>query len=392
LASILFLFVFFAFSLSSIILLYKVADFSSSSAVLYFLRDHSGGYHVTNDLAFDEADHLVFMIDMSGVLNFLEGVASSAKKEPILELDWSERNGRGLLREFRPDGSKFLAVLSRYNDSGHSPKGLFVGGDLPFGDSDRLKDKSRNNTGISYFDGGKWIHVWCSANEALQIEGFSDLLTPPQWEYVRSDVIKNTSEEILITSRHRFDGKRNDGEAVSLIMTRTLHKKAGDDFLVLRVEYTNIGKTPIQYNYIYGDEPWVGEFGNSGGDIGWARGKVFKRESYLLPIVDSFAGIWDRGNELVGEEHKYSGYANFVEWISNPPTMVAFSNSLSIGEFREGRPLDHKDSRVINLFWLSEILNPRYSRSYILALGMAKPDPLSGKPQKPVIDFVRNMY
>jgi hypothetical protein len=192
-------------------------------------------------------------------------------------------------------------------------------------------------------------------------------------------------------SRHKLETDRDDGGKIRVLMNRTLYKRAGDDFLVLKVEFANIGETTFNYNYIYGDEPWVGEFGSSSGDIGWANRRTFKRESYLLPVVDNYAGFWDIGNDLAGEAKAYSGYANFVEWLANPPSIVYFSNSLRLNEFIEGAPLGSRDNRVINLLWLSEILRPRHSKGYVMALGMAK-SPSRTELPKPDINFVKHIF
>ncbi len=149
------------------------------------------------------------------------------------------------------------------------------------------------------------------------------------------------------------------------------------------MEITNNGNSPVQYNYLFGDEPWVGDFGSSDGDIGWSDQGIYRKHTYLLPSRINFAGIWDRGNDLIGEiPGSYSSYANFIEWLENPPTFVQFSDDFK--RVDENAPLSSKFNRVINLQWLYQILLPGQSKSYVFAMGMARPDS-SGIPVKPLI-------
>ena len=373
-------------SFIGIFISYRFLNLSSSNAVLYVLKDAKGLITFSSDLNYNETEKLLFMVDASPLFSLVEGIASSSSGGPLMRLSWDRQTGKGVIKETRPDGSKFLVVLSRYKEDTGYPRGVFIGGDLPFGDVDRLKDRSRNNTGISFFDGDKWQHIWCSANEAVSIKGIDTVIEPEEWKYLGSRVLKDTNREVLIQSMHEFSAFSVEGVPVRMLMTRTLSKKGGDDYLLLKVQYKNGASYPIEYFYSYGDEPWVGEFGDSAGDVGWTDGRVFQRESYLLPRQHSFAGYWDTGNLLAGEPRRFSGYADFVEWLSIPPALVYFSNSFSLSHIKENRPLDSRDNRIINLVWFSETLQPGESKTYELAFGMARPDPRTGQPVKPPVN------
>ncbi|MGE5892921.1 MAG: hypothetical protein ACM34I_02585 [bacterium] len=371
--------------LVSVFIFYEILNFNSSNAVLYLVKDQNGWIRATDDLNFDESHKLLFMIDATAVFRFLEGLAASTYHSPFIETSWNKEKGSGVLKELRPDGTKFLVVLSRYEEEKNSPKGLFIGGDLQFGDMDRINDRGRNNTGISFYNGNQWLHIWCSINESLTIKGIEKVINPVDWLYSGSRVVRSSQNEVILESSHSYSTIGADGVPVRMQMTRTLYKRKGDNYVVFKVEFTNATYKEIEYFYRWGDEPWVGEFGDSSGDVGWTSGKVFRRESYILPVIDSFAGFWDYGNDLAGEQHKFSNYANFVEWLANPPTVVYFSNSLSLQEFKEGNVLSSRDNRIINLVWLNEHLKPGETKSHVLALGMAKPDQYTGFPVKPEV-------
>jgi hypothetical protein len=380
-----FFFLFIIMSFVGIFASYRFFNLSSSNAVLYVIRDTNGLVKFTDDMDFNKSGSLIFMLDASCFFSFVEGIASSAAGEPVVELTWDREQGKGVIKEIRPDGSKFLVVLSRYHENNGDPQGIFIGGDLPYGDVDRWKDRSRNNTGISFFDGHKWLHIWCSSNEGLIIKGIEKPVDPQQWTYLGSRVLKKKASEVMLQSMHEFRAFTAEAVPVNILMTRTLHKKTGDDYVTLKVQYINLSDLPLEFSYFYGDEPWVGEFGDSAGEVGWTEGKIYNKESYFLPPNHGFAGYWDIGNELAGEEHDFSGYADFIEWFSNPPALVFFSNSFSFENLRENKALDSRDNRIINLVWFSETLKSGESKTYDLALGMARPNPLTGLPVKPAV-------
>jgi hypothetical protein len=354
---------------------------TSSNAVLYFVKAEDGKLKVTNDLRFDEASRLLFMVDASCVLRFFEEFATAVTRKPVLELTWNKEEGNGVIKEYRPDGTNFLIVLSRYSEQEGRPRGLFIGGDLPYGDVERWLDKSRNNTGIAFHDGSSWRHIWCSINEALTIKDLDNLsIGPWRWRYMGSRVLKSTNKEIILESIHELRIVRGS-KPLHLMMRRFLSKRSGDDYILLKVELKNLADEPVYYNYSFGDEPWVGEFGNSIGDVGWTEGKVFRFEGYVSPLKYRYAGIWDRGNPEAGEPERFSNYANFIEWLDNTPTVVYFSNSFT--DVDENRPLNSFDNRILNLLWLYQVLMPGESKTYTLALGMARPEPHTGLPMKP---------
>ncbi len=379
--TLLFTFIFVLTALISVLSLYYIFGITSSNAVIYFVKNTDGSLKVTNDLNFDEANRLLFMVDGSCLWRFVEGVAAAILKKSLIEVTWNNEDGNGVIKEYRPDGTRFLIILSRYSETEGRPRGLFIGGDLPYGDVDRWLDRSRNNTGIAYYDGQKWQHIWCSINEAMTIKGLDDIsIGPWRWRYLGSRVLKSTASEVILESLHELHLVRNS-LPIHLKMKRILLKRAAADYIVLKVEITNIGNSVVYYNYSFGDEPWVGEFGSSLGDVGWTSGKVYRFEGYISPQKNRFAGIWDYGNDEAGEPHRFSNFANFVEWLDNPPTVVYFSNSFT--EVDENRLLNSFDNRVINLVWLYQSLMPGETRTYTLALGMARPEPLTGLPLKP---------
>jgi hypothetical protein len=298
-----------------------------------------------------------------------------ARQNPVLELTWNDKEGVGDLKQFRTDGTMLSLCFSRSSDLTGTPRGLFLGGDLPYGDASR--DSGQDTSGLSYFDGEEWNHVWCASNEALKFTGSDRNYVPPDWAYLGSKVLKSTKDEVILQSTHRLDAGGH-----SVLMTRIASLRAEDDYMVLKMKLSNVGPAPVSYGYSWGDEPWVGRFGLSKGDIGWYDGGLVKAETLISPYKHRYAGLWDYGNDMAGEGHDFTGYANFVEWFTPLPSLVFFSNAIDKC-CDEAVPLSSETDRVINIVWLNQMLMPQESRTYTLAVGLARPDPQTGMPVKP---------
>ena len=372
--------------LGSIFTIYKLAGITSSNAVVYYVRDHDGKLHVSNDdLLFSENDELLYMIDMTGHFRLYQSFMGWVLGSPMIETTWDGANGHGILKETRPDGTKFLVILARHVEQGKAARGIFLGGDLTYVDQDRLTQRTSDNTGMAYYDGTTWRHVWCTINEGLMLQRRHETVHPTDWQYLGSTVVTSRTSEVVIESRHRLAVPLDDGTPVELHMNRTIRQQAGSNYVLLKVEFHNAGRTPLAYDWSFGDEPWVGEFGSSAGDVGWSDDGVHLRSGYLSPLKHRYAGYWDVGNELAGEPKRFSGYANFIEWLETPPTVVYFSNGfVGLSPVKEGTVLNSPDNRVINLLWRDQVLRPEERRAYLLALGMTAPGP-AGLPSKPSI-------
>jgi hypothetical protein len=177
----------------------------------------------------------------------------------------------------------------------------------------------------------------------------------------------------MLESSHVFKALRDDSTPLELSMKRTLYKKVGQNYILLKIQYTNTGSTPVKYLQAFGDEPWVGDFKRgSEGNVGWTCDSLYERSTYISPEKYGYAGFWDYGNESANERHVYTGYADFVEWFSPRPDFVYFSNGFKYPD-KKREVLDSPDNRTIQILWVSQTLKPGESRTYELALGMAVP-------------------
>ena len=375
------LLLFVIFSYVGIYTLYKFFDFTSSNAVIYFVKGSDGKIKITRDLDFDMADNLIFMIDMTYFVGKFLEITANAKNESLLDVTWDEDAGRGEVKDFRPDGTILSITLSRFKSEesmeglNGRTSGLFIGGDLPYGDFHR--DKDGGNSGIGYFKDTKWYHIWCAANEGFILK--DSVFLPRDWGYLGSKILKNTRSEVLIESRHKFPIRDRN-----LYMKRMFYMKSGWDYAILSITFTNAGDNPLIYTYGYGDEPWVGISSQSKGDIGWTREQIFQYEGYVSPVPKGYAGYWDHGNDVVREGRDFTNIANFIQWLTITPSEVFFANDFR--DVDETRPLSSLDNRLINLVWRDQGLQPGESKTYMLAVGMAKGFS-DGFPVKPKVEL-----
>jgi hypothetical protein len=307
--------------------------------------------------------------------------------ESVLKYTWHNKSGSGYLMNYFPDGTKLLICFSEFLDSlGKSPDGLFVGGGMPYSKYEGRR-MLPSETGMAFFNNKKWSHLWCNANESISPAFSPEKLSyPSQWKFLGSRVLFDHQGELLLKSSHEIG---LDGAL--LRMDRFAFYRAGDRFFTLVIRLTNTGKTPSGYNYIYGDEPWVGKFGSSQGNIGWAKDRLYYYESGVDTNKYSYAGMFDGGNTALPDQAYllYTDAANFIEWLGDVrPDVVYFSNKIGVfaEESRKILP-DSPDNRVIMLEWGPRILQPNASESIILAIGMAEKDPRTGIPVKPALQL-----
>ena len=348
---------------------------------VYVLRDDTGWIELKDDLILGDEDRLIWALPAEPVFKFLRGDVSQAAGTTGIDAEWFRFDGSGFIRSKFPDGTIFLTCLSRFLDSGgKESKGIFVGGGLPFD----LKSDGRetmNETGMAFYDGSKWLHVWCNVNESISPwQNPGNIIPPSAWKFLGSSVKKNTPEELVITSDHLVD---LDG--VPFKVERVALFRAGDRYMTLAIRITNAGRFPSGYYYVYGDEPWVGDYGTSVGNVGWVRDRIIKHEGTINPQQYGWGGYFDYGNDAIGEPHEFAGIANFIEWQAGTrPDLVYFSNRIGYyADEKDQVPLSSANNRVMFLQWGPRLLNPGQSDTIILSVGMADTNPQTGFPVKP---------
>jgi len=357
-------------------------NFDPTADGLFIQKGENGHWlEITDDLVPEDAPRLIWSMPRYPFRSKILSVKCIDSIQPCIDFKWNKKLGRGFIRNSWPDGSKLIINLSRFKDSlGRYPSGIFVGGGLPPADPD-YQYLNNEATGMTYYDGRRWYHVWCNANEGVVSPTLPNQTSyPTDWEFKGSWVRENDGRNLTIESRHRL---LLNGVPVDAI--RLLFYSAGDRHVVMSTAFTNRGTIPIPFQYMYGDEPWIGDFGSSAGDVGWMERELILTEREIDTKKHTYVGMYDYGNELAGEDHKFTGIANFIEWDRGSRPDKAYISNFSGGVINPGKvlPLVSRTNRFIGLQYGPVMLRPGETFSFAFAAGMAVKDPATGFPVKP---------
>lgn len=337
-------------------------------------------FQLQDDLFLGDGSRLIVGIEFDRLENWLRE-AGHAPGDTYLTYEWNEQDGEGYVVSHFPDGQRLLTNFSRYADSyGLHTHGLFVGGALA-GAAREDTAQRQADTGMAWFDGDRWFHLWCNTNEGIASAVEASHRYPPnRWQFLGSRTLIADHDKLVLTSSHLIDF-----DQTQLRMDRFAYFTAGNPYLSLGIVLTNVGPHPARYNYLYADEPWVGNFGGAAGDVGWVEGGLIFTEGLIDPQRHFYAGVTDRGNPLLGERGEFSGVANFIAWADGSrPDAVYFANNY--------RGFDHPpalavplagDARSIGLAWNARLLRPDESHKIFLRLGIAAINPHTGLPTVP---------
>jgi hypothetical protein len=353
---------------------------------IYVLRsDTAPLYDIQDDLFFGEKDRLLFKLEFEPLYDFFSSIKYRGVADPHLHYEWNNRNGNGFVITHFPNGRRLLTCFGRFlDDNKRIPEGLFVGGGLPYARNEE-GEVTMNETGMAFYTGTEWHHLWCNVNEGI-VSRSLHVSYPSEWKFLGSRVLEASTQKVVIKSSHEVN---MDG--VPLRIDRYAFFKAEDTFFVLAIVIRNNTMFKAQYLYVYGDEPWVGDYGSSLGNVGWVQDRVYYYEGLVDPEKYAFAGLWDIGNPKVPYEREmgaeFTGMANFIEWLGdNKPDLVYFGNSANdIVEESKKVPLSSEASRVIFLRWGPKTIKPNEEQVILLGIGMAGFGPQKTLPSKPAV-------
>ncbi len=358
---------------------------------IFLLKGKEGEVlEVRDDLFLGEEDRYIAGIDLERQKDLLSGLfeahATIPTNRSALSYEWNSKRGEGIVRNYLPGGRQLLTTFSRFlDDGGKETSGLFVGGGLPsvVRESDMVK---MNETGMAYYDGLQWYHIWCNSNEAIS-NARNETIFPSSWKFLGSRILHDNIEDLFIESNHEI---MIDG--VPLRMTRTAVFNAGKTYFVLKIRIRNMGDRPATYYYIYGDDPWVGHYGTSRGNVGWSSDGVseflYQYTGRLNTKKLHYAGLFDFGNDVIGEGHEFTHTANFIEWFGDIEPLVFLSNGPNDRpQINEKQVPLASNRRFLGIQWGPRTLKPGQTEMYTLAIGMAVHNPKNGFPMKPDIDL-----
>jgi len=345
----------------------------------YLLRDRvAGRYEFADHLFVGKGKYLVYGKDLSFLRQSVVSRFISPKDSdrPHLHCEWNPHDGSGLVSQHFPNGTQLVTYFGRYLDGDEEVHGLFVGGGMPETAASNV-NYNMNNSGMTFGDGKRWYHIWCSVNEGIGPIDASVMLTPSKWKFLGSRVERKSPENVVIISSHSLE---ISGQPVRI--DRRVSFTAGESYFTLEIRITNQGSGPLHYLYKYGDEPWVGYYGTALGDVGWVRDRLASYEEVIDTSRYGYAGIADTGNRVIGEQPVYTNLANFIEWFGTEIPYAYIANNQGYPPPKGAKVPLESNERFIGLEWGRNI-PPGGVTVIRLAIGMADFDQKSGLPVKP---------
>lgn len=351
---------------------------------IFVILDKAGKYVIKDDLYVGDAGQVVYSRNFN---------TTDAERHPVkpgmsrIDYTWDEKDGSGIFENHLSDGTVLFTSLGRlYADNHQRIQGLFVGGTLPANILANTR-MAMNQSGMSFYNGTRWFHIWCNANEAIIAANGREMKEPEQWSFLGSRLLDRSTSSPVVASYHR-----TEINGVPLRMERTAYFVANEPYVVLNISFRNIGTRPVSFYYVYGDEPWVGDYGTARGNVGWVKDQLIQYETLVSPREHSYAGMYQYGNDAINEGHNFTKVANFLEWLGpNLPFRVSFTNydgPLADPTGKTPVPLK-SDVRFIDVNWRVSNLQPQQSYDVVLALGMARHNPATDRPAKPSIRLSR---
>jgi hypothetical protein len=296
----------------------------------------------------------------------------SVQREGI-DLKWDPTTGRGTISLITATHQMELRFQDRFD--GYSG-GLYPG--------------SMNRPAVTLFRPGldvAPVAIWCAQDESiwdhrLQVEfapGWSENFghgpDGRKLQYREGRIIKRSPQSVLLSSQ-------NSAMPYEVTKWVSVHLEGT---MVVRTQIRNISDQDVTFDLWSGDDPWVGDYGTSRGDVGWHNGQWVKIEHKVDLSASRCLGIAD----LQNSRWKTANY--LCLYSESPlPTTVYFANSFAHedGDVSPGKPLNSATMTAFNLGWRNILLQPGETFEISYAIG-AIPNQLEQNetvvPQAPAV-------
>ena len=289
---------------------------------------------------------------------------------PALVNHWDPRTGRGHVEHRLASGALRTCFHCDYAGyTGGLVIGAFNGSGMGFVPTKPIRGHAK-------------INVFCAQDESIWdrtekrelsygwSENFGTGPDGARLEYVRGRIIEEGPERVTLQSE-------NEGGCYRVVKVATTRARA--PFWVIATRVVNRCDHAIHFDFFTGDDPWIGLYKSSEGDVGWTQDGLVRREKVLGPGAFFAGGLYDLGNVQAGErEGGFSNQANF--FLLDPtlalPSFVAFANSFAhqASDVDPDRPLDDATMTALNLGWVDQRLEPGEGVTLAQAVGLAKTD------------------
>lgn len=357
-------------------------DFKGHHEGLFLLKGKGWRlFELKDDLYLGDGSRILLHFDTDRIRDLYSRRERHPHGRAYLEYVWDAADGSGYVVNVFPGGERLMTNFSRFIDEdGKAVFGLFVGGGLPLSVLPESVNRG-NDTGMAWFDGTRWFHVWCNVNEGIGPSGSPGAIPPSRWKFLGSRILNYSDKRLVLSSWHEIEV-----EGVPLRIDRYAYFTAGDPFFRLEIRITNIGRRSVRVAYNYGDDPWLGDFGRGKGNVGWVKDRLIRHEELVDSSAYSWAGMYDRGNETAGDPPgmAYTYIANFIEWLGPDKPVVYYANTFRGPQMPilGNVPLSSNE-RFIGLQWDPLELDPGKGKKLFLVVGKANTAPDGGLPSIP---------
>jgi hypothetical protein len=309
-------------------------------------------------------------------------LSPSSPDKPALEVEWDPATGKGAVQHVRPSGDRIRTCFQ----CGY-PKyagGLVIGGYNGSGFEFRPRRPIR---------GHRRINVFCAQDESIWdrdenreytygwSENFGKGDDGETLAYMKGRMLEGGPERVVLESINRGGCYR---------VTKVAYTRADADWWIIATRIANTCDHAIRFDFFSGDDPWLGLYRTSDGDVGWTPEGLVRNERALDLGRFSAGGIYDLGNGALGQkEGSFTNQADFFE--IDPavplPDKTFFANSFAHREadIDPDRPLDNKTLTAINLGWIDRRLAPGEAFTVAFALGLASTSAPGRVPAVPAV-------
>ncbi|MFH1532787.1 MAG: hypothetical protein ABIK09_18855 [Pseudomonadota bacterium] len=303
----------------------------------------------------------------------LKALPQGEEGKPVLgvgfEVGWDPATGKGLITQRMPDGDRYdLCLQCRY--PGYAG-GLWIGSMNGSGLLWTPKEPSPGFPSLNLFcaqDESLWDHEEGLEYDCGWSENFGRGDDGVRMEYLDGEILQDGRQGSLVL---RSFNRGGCWEA-----TRYLSWPDGAAYVLIASHVRNVCDAPRRLSFWTGEDPWIGTYKTSEGDVGWTNEGLVRAEVQVDPGTFRWGGLYDLGNELSGESPgAFSGAANFImPDPGTPPDRVLFANRFAHGEdeLTPGKPLDNKTLTAINLGWVDRVLGPGETLRVVVAMGKAE--------------------
>ena len=296
---------------------------------------------------------------------------------------WDPFTGRGDVTE-RLDAGDVLRTCFHCAYPGYTG-GLVIGNMGASGMELRPRQPLRGYESINVFC-AQDESIWDLDEKAEYTYGWSESYgTGPdgkRLEYVRGQVVERDDSHVVLSSE-------NAGgcyQVNKIALTRAEWR-----YWIIATRIKNRCDHPVSFHFHSGDDPWLGMYASSDGDVGWTPTELIRSEKGFFAGEFTAGGLYDLGNSELGQTA--GGFSNQANFFALDPSLplpdfTAFANRFAhdSGEVDEGKPLDNQSMTALNMGWRSRTLAPGASMVMTVALGLATTGEPGSLPQLPSID------